>query len=358
MKKRIVTITGPSGSGKTNLIQKTFKPNQILKSLTTRQPRPHEELENNYIFCSEDDFHRAQKGDYLNGLVQEAFYDGHYYGVAKKEITDALKLNDTVVVAVVQDSVKDFIRFGIENNIEVIPVFTAISKEMLLKHFESRLESETQKQHRIEKYETEMANKKFYNEANILDMTPDDFGESASQTLKFEILNQKSMIAASWVNGNQPHDGLDAIPTKIKKESHAIIFYSSLTPAKQMKYLFDQQYDFKDVIYVDMEDFDVPYHTAIDFDTLSFQIPTSSNMAEIVDYIENRNKENAKFIISCQMGISRTGAIVDYLKSKGYQLRHNSEYGLAPSHFKPNRRMQQILGILDTKYHPEIEVTR
>lgn len=179
--KKIVVIVGPSGSGKTNLIERTFQPEQVLRSLTTRAMRPGEVNGQNYLFTSNDAYN-AQKAN--NNMIQTVEYDGNQYGVTKEETISKLKMFDVVVVAVVIQSVKDYIKFGKENDIEIIPIFTSISKEMLIKHFDNRTESEEQKQHRIAKFDDEIQNKKYFDTQHILDMNKDDFGKSASETLK------------------------------------------------------------------------------------------------------------------------------------------------------------------------------
>lgn len=180
-KKKIIVIVGPSGSGKTNLIEQTFKPEQVLRSLTTRSMRPGEVDGQNYLFTSNDAYN-AQKAN--NNMIQTVEYDGNQYGVSKEEAISKLKMFDVVVVAVVIQSVKDYIEFGKENDIEIIPIFTSISKEMLIKHFDNRTESEEQKQPRIAKFEDEIQNKKYFDAQHILDMNKDDFGKSASEKLK------------------------------------------------------------------------------------------------------------------------------------------------------------------------------
>lgn len=185
-KKKIVVIVGPSGSGKTNLIEQTFKPEQVLRSMTTRSMRPGETNGQNYLFVSKAVYDADMA---RNNFVQSVTYDNNNYGVTKSEILSKLEIFDTVVVAVVIESVKDYINFGKEHGITVIPVFTDINKEMLLKHFDNRTESNEEKQNRIAKYETEIANKKFFEKGHILNMNNDDFGKAASNQLQ-SLINQ------------------------------------------------------------------------------------------------------------------------------------------------------------------------
>lgn len=179
-KKKIILIVGPSGSGKTNLIEQTFQPEQVLRSITTRPMRPGEVNGENYLFISNDDYeaHKAN-GD----MIQTVTYDNNQYGVTKEEALSKLQKFDTVAIAVVIESVQDYVDFGQLNDIDIISVFTYISKEMLLKHFENRTESPEQKAHRIAKYDDEIKNAKLFDKHHILNMDADDFGKSASQQL-------------------------------------------------------------------------------------------------------------------------------------------------------------------------------
>ena len=180
VKKKIVVIVGPSGSGKTNLIQRTFKPEQVLRSITTRPMRPGEVDGDNYLFITNDAYEAHKAND---DMIQTVTYDNNQYGVTKSEALSKLKQFDTVVVAVVIESVQDYVDFGQLNDIDVISVFTYISKDMLLKHFENRTESQEQKEHRIAKYDDEIKNAKFFDSNHILNMDADDFGASASNQL-------------------------------------------------------------------------------------------------------------------------------------------------------------------------------
>lgn len=174
--KSIVLIVGPSGSGKTNLMNITFEQDQLIRSVTTRHMRPGEIDGQNYKFILEKDFRKLESD---NQLIQSAYYDGNYYGVTKEEVNDKLKHFDTIAIAVVMPTVKDYIKYGEETGIKVIPVFASISKDNLLKHFENRTESEDLKLQRIQKYETEMDNIKFFNPENVIDMNENDFGQKA-----------------------------------------------------------------------------------------------------------------------------------------------------------------------------------
>lgn len=178
--KTIVLIVGPSGSGKTNLIERLFETNQVLRSVTTRPMRPDEVNGVNYHFVTDDEFDTYEEN---HELTQRAEYAGHRYGMTKMEINDRLTNYDTAVMAVIYPTVKDYQSYCDVAGIRCIPVFCTIDKAQLLAHFENRLESEDLKQSRIKKYEAEMANQVYFDEDHILDMNPNDYGESAGYQL-------------------------------------------------------------------------------------------------------------------------------------------------------------------------------
>ena len=179
-KKTMVLIVGASGSGKTNLIERTFNKKQVLRSTITRPMRPDEQMGVNYLFTTTKDFKkRLHDGEF----IQHAHYQGNYYGVSKREARNKLTEFDTVVVAVVMPTVKDFQAYCQANNVNCIAVFCNISKSRLLAHFANRKESQTDKDKRIANYEKEQQNIQYFDDDHILDMNPDDFGVSARRKL-------------------------------------------------------------------------------------------------------------------------------------------------------------------------------
>lgn len=150
--------------------------------------------------------------------------------------------------------------------------------------------------------------------------------------------NTKTMIATGWLD-----KGLDKIPDDIKKKSVAILFYSSANTPKELAYLFNQHSKFKDVIFIDMEDMEAIDVASNEF---FFKTPSVPGVTEIVDFVDINNKKNLPMIVSCAAGISRTGATVEYLKSKGYSL--STTYGF--NHFVPNEFITHLFKVIDPQY--------
>lgn len=148
----------------------------------------------------------------------------------------------------------------------------------------------------------------------------------------------KTMIATGWLD-----KGVDKIPNDIKKESVAILFYSSANTAKDLAYLFSHHNSFKDAIFVDMEDIDAFGVASSEF---FFKTPSIPGVTEIVDFIQINSAKNLPMIVSCAAGISRTGATVEYLKSKGYTL--SKQYG--SQQFVPNHYITYLFKLIDKEY--------
>jgi guanylate kinase len=99
----LIVISGPSGVGKDATLDRMKKaglPYQYVLTATTRPKRPGEKDGVDYWFISEDKFQQMVK---KNQFLEWAKVYGNYYGVPKREITEALKQGlDTVVKVDVQ----------------------------------------------------------------------------------------------------------------------------------------------------------------------------------------------------------------------------------------------------------------
>lgn len=151
------------------------------------------------------------------------------------------------------------------------------------------------------------------------------------------------IIATDWVNG-----GLDTISKPLRAHTHAILFYSSLNTPKELNALFRDYKDYEEVLYVDMEDINVNSDIfSVRDDRLPMMIPTIAGVREIYDFIRLNDTKDTNFLVSCAVGISRTGAIVDYLLSKGHDLVIGDV-----NNYAPNQTIMDILSQLDKEYTP------
>jgi len=82
---------------------------------------------------------------------------------------------------------------------------------------------------------------------------------------------------------NLSNKGLINLPLELKKKSAAIVFYSSLNSPKDLAMIFSEYKLFKEIIYIDMEDFEATDIALYDF---SAQVPNRKGIEEIVDFID------------------------------------------------------------------------
>lgn len=84
--------------------------------------------------------------------------------------------------------------------------------------------------------------------------------------------------------------------------------------------------------------------------TTGYYGPTLEKMNEVYDFIQ-KNKDR-DIIVSCSAGIVRTGAMVDYLTSTGWELDQATPG--AHQEFHANKTMLKLLQIIDTNYTPHL----
>lgn len=89
----MIVLVGASASGKTELAKVLCKTKGYKKCVTTttRMKRVGEKDGIDYHFIELDAFHKLERGD---ALVEATTYDGHRYGIQKKDV----KTNGVVIV--------------------------------------------------------------------------------------------------------------------------------------------------------------------------------------------------------------------------------------------------------------------
>ncbi len=96
----LVVLSGPLGVGKDATLTRMKvlrRPYHFTVTATTRQRRPYEQDGVDYIFLSKEQFqHNVAHGEFL----EWAQVYGHFYGVPKGQIRDALASGKTVIVKV------------------------------------------------------------------------------------------------------------------------------------------------------------------------------------------------------------------------------------------------------------------
>ena len=89
---KVLVVVGPSGVGKDTLMQKVFDKHsgKFKKGVThtTRKMRKGEKEGFNYYYVSQEEFLKLKDSD---GLVENNFYNGNYYGLSKMELKNGTK---------------------------------------------------------------------------------------------------------------------------------------------------------------------------------------------------------------------------------------------------------------------------
>ncbi len=96
---RLIVISGPSGSGKSTLVRRLLaRPDLRLRvsvSATTRNPRPGEEHERDYLFLSPEQFERIQ-----GEMLESALVHNHFYGTPSEPVRLALADGSCVILVI------------------------------------------------------------------------------------------------------------------------------------------------------------------------------------------------------------------------------------------------------------------
>lgn len=132
------------------------------------------------------------------------------------------------------------------------------------------------------------------------------------------------------------------IPLDIVNTHSGILFYSEYNTPEQIKKLKDFSKNLKSSLVIRLEDIPETGENNIG--------PTYEKMEMIKSFIENHRTDD--LIVSCHGGISRTGAIVDYIMQiHHYQLDlDNVKY--ANVSYSPNHLMTMYLQQLTHEYTP------
>ena len=86
-----IVLSSPSGAGKTSISKKLLQKDRSISlsiSCTTRRKRIGEINKKDYIFISEDNFHKKIKN---NEFLEHASVFGHNYGTLTKTVKNSLK---------------------------------------------------------------------------------------------------------------------------------------------------------------------------------------------------------------------------------------------------------------------------
>lgn len=93
MPNTLFAVTAPSGSGKTSIMRMVMD-NEVI-SFTTREKREGEKEGIDYLFIDNDKFQELKQS---GGLVEQTFYDNHYYGITSEELHKKLNKGNAFVI--------------------------------------------------------------------------------------------------------------------------------------------------------------------------------------------------------------------------------------------------------------------
>ena len=99
----VVIVSGPSGAGKSTVVRELLRqcplPLARSVSVTTRAPRPGEQIDVDYHFLSKEEFQRRREaGQFLE--FKEVFGRGDWYGTLQSEVASGLEAGKWVVLEI------------------------------------------------------------------------------------------------------------------------------------------------------------------------------------------------------------------------------------------------------------------
>lgn len=125
---------------------------------------------------------------------------------------------------------------------------------------------------------------------------------------------------------------------------NAVLFCSLSTTIEQLQQNEKSFSRFNDVLIVTIED----VNDCEDYNMQTFDdAPSADNVYPIYQFLHEHRNEN--IFVACSAGISRTGAIVDYLIYYKYVVTTQSNQS---THMMPNPTIQRLLSEIDTNYQP------
>lgn len=144
-------------------------------------------------------------------------------------------------------------------------------------------------------------------------------------------------IATGWF---QPTGYLFKIPTNVLKTKSGIMFYSEWNKPEEIKTLKEFSKNFKHSLVLRLEDIPEAGDNNIG--------PTINKMHLLKNFIDAHL--DTDFVVSCFAGISRTGAVIDYLKEIHHFELDTDYMKYNNIGFCPNTLMRQYFTELNSNY--------
>lgn len=147
----LITLTGPSGSGKNTIQDALFKPEQIIISDTTRNPRPGEKDGIDYHFINVPNFDVNIAN---HKYVEHVTFDHHQYGLNRDEIKYKLHTNSITETILNSDGVRNILNSEFKD--EVVPIILLTSQNKVKMNLQHRQDDPQKIQQRLKLHQTEM----------------------------------------------------------------------------------------------------------------------------------------------------------------------------------------------------------
>lgn len=135
----ILIISGPSGSGKSSLAHEIAKRKpetyEVVKSVTTRQPREEQEF---YTFVSKETFMEMEKAD---AFLESNFYQGsqNFYGTPKESVFRIQKEGKIPILDIDVNGRKQIIES--DHGFDCLSIFVCAPAEILYQRLVGRSET-------------------------------------------------------------------------------------------------------------------------------------------------------------------------------------------------------------------------
>lgn len=155
---QLYAVSGHSGAGKTSVMRCAMGTKKEVVSVTTRPIRERDgEIDGvDYYFMTQEEFDDLDANDML--AEKTTYYGRSSYGVTKAEIDNKLSKGNAFIIV-------DFNGYEQLKVIypDLIGIFIYTSKETAHERMISRGDTEEYAEKRLETYDIEMANMKYYN---------------------------------------------------------------------------------------------------------------------------------------------------------------------------------------------------
>ena len=156
----MIIISGASGVGKGTVVAELIKTGllkkyriNLLTSVTTRAPRPHEAQQRKYYFWSRKEFEKHIARD---AFIEYVSFMGNYYGTLKSEFEKTIMAGENVLLEIEVNGAQKLMEIYTKNILSIFlmpPSWT----ELLRRIKQRQTETQAQIQQRLAKAQKDMS---------------------------------------------------------------------------------------------------------------------------------------------------------------------------------------------------------